>query len=273
MELFDSHFHFSGKAAPTEYFRNAMAEAAAPPQSDAGVPETLSLMAVGGDFNESSRSQKFAQAVESAYCAIGVHPHCADNFLSSRNDFSVFRGEPKLKAVGELGLDYFYDSSSRAGQREVFERFLELALAWKLPAIIHLRDRNGVWSAYEDGLAMLTSFATAGGSFVVHCFSGTPAWAEKFLSLGAFLGVTGLVTFKHAENVRETLSVIPDDRLLIETDSPYLAPEPRRGIENNPGLLALIASRVAAERRQTFEQIARLTTENAHRFFHIEVAS
>lgn len=130
---------------------------------------------------------------------------------------------------------------------EVFRRFLELALAWDLPAIVHLRDKDGVWTAYEDGLALLTPSRPAGGRFVVHCFSGTPAWAEKFLALGACLGVTGLVTFNRADNIRETLAVIPDDRLLIETDSPYLAPVPHRGVENHPGFLVLIAARVAAE--------------------------
>ena len=271
MELFDSHFHYYGETSPVEYFRNVRAEAAVPPQSDAGVPEKLYLMAAGGDYLESCRSREFAQVIETAYFAAGVHPHNADKFLAEANDFAVFRGHPKLKAIGELGLDYFYEHSSRAEQMEVFRRFLELALAWDLPAIVHLRDKDGVWTAYEDGLALLTPFAAAGGRFVVHCFSGTPAWAEKFLALGACLGVTGLVTFNRADNIRETLAVIPDDRLLIETDSPYLAPVPHRGVENHPGFLVLIAARVAAERRRELESIARLTTENARRFFRIEV--
>ena len=108
-----------------------------------------------------------------------------------------------------------------------------------------------------------------GGKFVVHCFSGTPEWARKFLSLGAYLGVTGMVTFNRAQNIRESLAVIPDERLLIETDSPYLAPVPHRGTENHPGFLALIAARVAEERGRSVEEIATLTTANGKRFYAI----
>ena len=267
MELFDSHFHYYGETSPVEYFRNVMAEAAVPPQSDAGVPEKLYLMAAGGDYLESCRSREFAQVIETAYFAAGVHPHNADKFLAEANDFAVFRGHPKLKAIGELGLDYFYEHSSRAEQMEVFRRFLELALAWDLPAIVHLRDKDGVWTAYEDGLALLTPFAAAGGRFVVHCFSGTPAWAEKFLALGACLGVTGLVTFNRADNIRETLAVIPDDRLLIETDCPYMAPVPLRGQRNEPAYIAYVCRKLAELREIDEEAAAEATFENGLRVF------
>lgn len=269
MELFDSHFHYYGESSPLEYFRNCMTEAAIPPQSRIGVPDRLLLMAAGGDYLESCRSREFAQVIETAWFAAGVHPHNAGKFLAAEEDFSGFRHHPKLKAVGEIGLDYFYEHSRPEEQRDVLRRFLDLALEWDLPAIIHLRDGDGVWTAYEDGHALLEPFAAAGGRFVVHCFSGTPEWARRFLALGAYLGVTGLVTFNRAHNIRETLTVIPDERLLIETDSPYLAPIPHRGRENHPGYLALIAARVAEERGREFADIAALTTKNARNFFRI----
>ena len=270
MELFDSHFHYYGENSPLEYFRNCLAEAAVPPQSEIGVPDRLCLMAAGGDFIESCRAREFAQVVETAWFAVGVHPHNAGKYLAAPEEFGEFRNHPKLKAVGELGLDYFYEHSGAEEQKTVFRRFLDLALDWDLPAIVHLRDRDGAWTAYEDGYALLEPFAAAGGRFVVHCFSGTPEWAQRFLGLGAFLGVTGLVTFNRAGNIRETLAAIPDERLLIETDSPYLAPVPHRGAENHPGYLALIAARVAAERHNEFAAIARLTAANAHQFFRID---
>lgn len=273
MELFDSHFHYYGEHSPLEYFRNCMVEAAVPPQSEIGVPDPLCLMAAGGDYLESCRAREFAQVIDTAWFAAGVHPHNAGKFLAAPEDFTEFHHHPKLKAIGELGLDYFYEHSGAEEQKSVFRRFLDLALAWDLPAIVHLRDRDGVWTAYEDGYALLEPFAAAGGRFVVHCFSGTPEWAQKFLALGAYLGVTGMVTFNRAHNIREALAVIPDERLLIETDSPYLAPVPHRGRENHPGYLALVAARVAAERRREVEAIARLTAENARTFFRIgEVA-
>ena len=269
MELFDTHFHYYGESSPGEYFRNVLAAAAVPPQGRLCVPERLWLMAAGGDYLESCRSRLFAQAVETAFFAAGVHPHNAEKYLAEQNDFLEFRNHPKLKAIGELGLDYFYEHSTHEAQKEVFARFLELALDWNLPAIVHLRDRDREWNAYEDGYELLAPFAERGGRFVVHCFSGTPDWARKFLSLGAYLGVTGMVTFNRAQNIRESLAVIPDERLLIETDSPYLAPVPHRGTENHPGFLALIAARVAEERGRSLEEIAALTTANGMRFYAI----
>ncbi len=269
MELFDSHFHYYGESTPREYFRNCMAEAAISPQSDVGVPDRLLLMAAGGDYLESCRAREFSQVIDSCWFAAGVHPHNAGKYLESQEDYSEFRNHPKLKAIGELGLDYFYEHSAVEEQKQVFQYFLDLALEWDLPAIVHLRDRDDVWTAYEDGYSLLEPFAAAGGRFVVHCFSGTPEWAKRFLSLGAYLGVTGLVTFNRAYNIRETLTAIPDDRLLIETDAPYLAPVPHRGQENHPGYLALIAARVAAERRREFAAIAALTAANARNLFRI----
>ncbi|MDR0931743.1 MAG: TatD family hydrolase [Victivallales bacterium] len=269
MELFDTHFHYYGETSPGEYFRNIMTAAAVPPQSLAGVPDKLYLMAAGGDYLESCRSREFAQVIETAYFAAGVHPHNAEKFFAEANDFTEFKSHPKLKALGELGLDYFYEHSSREAQKKMFEHFLNIALAWDLPAIVHLRDRESVWDAYEDGYNLLDKFARNGGRFVVHCFSGTPMWAEKFLEIGAYLGVTGIVTFNRAQNIREALAVIPDERLLIETDSPYLAPVPHRGSENNPGFLALIAAYIAKERQSEIETIAKLTTANAMRFYNI----
>lgn len=271
MELFDTHFHYYGETSPGEYFRNVMTAAAVPPQGRICVPDRLWLMAAGGDYLESCRSREFAQVIETAYFAAGVHPHNAEKFFAEGNDFSEFRNHPKLKAVGELGLDYFYEHSAREEQKRMFGHFLDLALEWDLPAIVHLRDRDQAWDAYEDGYALLAPFAEKGGRFVVHCFSGTPEWARRFLALGAYLGVTGMVTFNRAHNIRESLAVIPDGRLLIETDSPYLAPAPHRGSENHPGFLALIAARVAEERGRGIAEIAELTTANGMRFYNIGV--
>ncbi|MFA6717299.1 MAG: TatD family hydrolase [Victivallales bacterium] len=255
MELFDTHFHFYDKGhTPREYYDSIK------------IPELKYLLAAGADFEESCTARKFAEEIDNSCFAAGVHPHSAAEFKDIEV-FEEFKGHEKLAAVGEIGLDYFYDNSPRKIQRAVMERFLVLALDWKLPAIIHLRDADGKFDAYADGLAMIEDFAADGGRFVVHCFSGTPGWAEKFLELGAFLGITGIVTFPRAVNIRETLQVIPGERLLIETDSPYLAPVPYRGKTNNPGYVIKVAEKIASERGWTVEETAALTTSNALRLF------
>ncbi|MDD5698699.1 MAG: TatD family hydrolase [Victivallaceae bacterium] len=255
MELFDTHFHYypDGRT-PREYYAAIK------------TPELKYLLAAGADFKESRTARDFAAQIDDCWFAAGVHPHAAAE-LEDIRAFDEFSGHDKLAAVGELGLDYFYNNSPRRIQRAVMERFLGLALEWKLPGIIHLRDGENKFDAYADALAMLKDFAQTGGRFVVHCFSGTPDWAEKFLELGAFLGITGIITFPRAANVRATLRVIPDDRLVIETDSPYLAPVPYRGKPNNPGYLIRVAEKIAAERSRPVEEIAALTTANSLRLF------
>lgn len=268
-ELFDTHFHYYGESSPTEFWQTVEAEAAVPPQSDAGIPRRISAMAVGGDYLESCRAREFAQRIESAWFAVGVHPHEAAEELSVRHDFSEFRGHPKLAAIGELGLDYYYEQSAREEQRRIFAEFLNLALEWDLPAIVHIRDKDDREDAYREAYELLEPFAGAGGRFVVHCFAGSPEWAEKFLALGGYCGVTGMVTFRKAENIRNVVRMIPDERLLIETDSPYLAPVPHRGAANHPGYLVLIAAQLARERGQTLADLAQLTTANGYEFFRL----
>ncbi len=268
MKLFDTHFHYSGEGTPEQYgetIRSCLRETDGLPE-----PERLYLLANGGDYEESCRARDFARATPDAWFAAGVHPHCAESETHPTVDFSRLLAEPECAAVGEIGLDYFYDQAPREQQRRVLERFLELALETSLPAVIHCRDREGESGAYSDLYAALQSFAGAGGRMVIHCFAGTPEWAEKLLALGACLGVTGMVTFPRADNIREVLRMIPDDRLLIETDAPYLAPVPHRGKPNTPGYLPLIAARVARERGRSVEEIAQLTTANALAFFRLE---
>jgi TatD DNase family protein len=258
MELFDTHFHFYGdKQTPEEYYEQIK------------TPELKYLLAAGADLKESRTAQGFAEAIDNSWFAAGIHPHSAEEFENIQ-DFEEFKNHPKLAAVGEIGLDYFYDNSPRKIQRSVMENFLTMALEWEKPAIIHIRDGEDKFDAYADGLAMLKDFAGDNGRFVVHCFSGTPGWAEKFMELGAFLGVTGIVTFPRASNIRETLKIIPEERLVIETDSPYLAPVPYRGKTNNPGYVIKVAEKIAEERGKDIEEIASITTANAFRLFKIK---
>lgn len=268
MKLFDTHFHYSTEDTPEQY--QQAIQACLRETDGIPLPERLYLLANGGDYEESCRARDFARAIPDAWFAAGVHPHCAESDTHPLTDFTPLLADPQCAAVGEIGLDYFYDQAPRKQQRQVLENFLELALQTSLPAVLHCRDREDEWGAYDDLYKALQPFADAGGRMVIHCFAGTPEWAEKFLALGASLGVTGMVTFSRADNIREVLRMIPDDRLLIETDAPYLAPVPHRGKPNTPGYLPLIAARIAREKGRSVEEIAQLTTANALTFFRLE---
>ncbi len=261
--------HYYGEATPVEFVNVLRSALAVPPQRDAGTVTRLRMLACGGDYVESLRSQAFAEMIPEACCAVGVHPHQAAEYLANRADFRIFRDKPKVVAIGELGLDYYYETSAPCAQQQVLEEFLDLALEWDLPAVIHLRDKDGAEQVYEDAYRLLEAFARRGGRFEIHSFAGTPGWAERFLALGAYCGVNGMVTFKRADNIRAGLQAIPLERLLLETDSPYLAPVPHRGEQNHPGFLPLIAARTAAEKGVSTEELAQITTANGMLFFRL----
>ena len=264
MQFFDTHFHFSGGLAPAEYRKKILSAAL-----EAGVfPGTLELNAVGGDLSESFQAQLFANSVPDCVFSAGVHPGSVERYSGNIREFDTFRNDPLLAAVGELGLDYYYAAETASRQRQVFADFLRLALEWQKPVIVHLRDQ-GDDSAFKDGMALLEDFAADGGRFEVHCFTGAWKWCEKILELGGFIGVTGMVTFRRAENIREIALHVPDDRLLLETDSPYLAPIPYRGKENHPGFLGLVAAQVSEIRHRSIADICELTARNGRNFFRI----
>ena len=235
MEIFDTHFHLSDEET-FESFLNKCGDDLKLSAKDFTVPvDSLLMLCAGSNYAESVQAMKFAEYAENVYFSCGIHPHAAVEYLQGEKpDFSIFRNHAKLVAIGEIGLDYFYDFSDEASQKKVLEEFLQLALDWNLPAMLHLRDKDNSRKVYDDALAMLGAFANDGGRFVIHCYAGSAADAEKFLELGGYFGVTGMYTFKAATNIREAISVIPTDRLLIETDSPYLAPVPFRGRTNTP---------------------------------------
>lgn len=255
--IFDTHFHYDGEVSPEEFC------AILPPRY------SYTLLAQSSNLEDAKRVRVFAQKISNAYFACGVHPHDAAEFDLNLAPFAPFRADPKLAAIGEIGMDFFYDFAPEARQIEVFELFLNLALEWNLPAVVHLRDRDDRCRCYELAYDILRNFSSGGGRFVVHCFSSTPEWAEKFLGLGGMLGVTGMVTFKKSHNIRRTLAAIPLDRLLIETDSPYLAPVPHRGKPNHPAYLPIIAQFIADEKGVSGEELCRLTDANGKRFFKL----
>jgi len=257
--LVDTHFHPPPEVDPAVYAGEAQ---------DAGV---AGLLAVGADPAECGRARDFAAAAPGAWFSAGIHPHAAGDWDNDLAPFAEYAANPRFVAVGEIGLDYYYEHAAPSTQRRVLSQFLEFAMTVERPVILHVRDRENQDAAYRDLFAAAGGFLAGGGRAGLHCYTGTVAWAERFLAEGAFLGVTGIVTFPRGENVREVVRLIPPERLLLETDSPYLAPIPHRGKPNHSRYLPEIARRVAAERGMTLESLAATTTENACRLFGIPV--
>jgi len=192
------------------------------------------------------------------FATVGVHPHDAskaDAETFSRLD--VLAAHAKVLAIGEIGLDYHYDFSPRDVQRAVFERQLDIAAAAGKPIVIHTRE------AWSDTMSLLRNRWRGAG--IMHCFSGDAAQAREALDLGFHLGFGGVLTFPKADGVREAARIAPDDRLLLETDCPYLAPVPHRGKRNEPAFVVEVAHRLAALRGVTPDRIAELTTANFDR--------
>jgi len=196
------------------------------------------------------------------WATAGVHPHEAAHGLAGLAE--VLR-EPEIVAVGECGLDYYYEHSPRDAQLAAFERQVELARSTGLALVIHTRD------AWDDTFAVLNSVGVPDRT-VIHCFSGGPAEARRALDRGVFLSFSGIVTFKNAGDVREAAAICPIDRLLVETDAPYLAPVPHRGRPNQPAWVVVVGKAVAASRRVPPEEIEAATWLNTERFFGLNEA-
>lgn len=202
---------------------------------------------------------RVAEHYPQVLASIGVHPHDAAKATPQTFDqLRTLAKHPKVVAFGEIGLDYHYDFSPREVQREVFTEQLTLARELELPIVIHTRE------AWDDTIAVLKKNPTDAGG-IMHCFSGNAVQAEQALSLGFHLSFGGVVTFKTAETMREAARITPDDRLLIETDSPYLAPVPHRGKRNEPAFMAETVRKLAEVRGTTPERIAEITRGNFER--------
>ena len=203
------------------------------------------------------------------YATIGIHPHEAK--LAGEQDFeelAELAKHPRVLAWGEIGLDYYYDHSPREVQREVFVRQMQLARAARLPIVIHCRPSENSENAWDECLGLIEEHWAAsqlGG--VLHCFTGQEPHASKAVELGLLISFSGNITFPKAENIRQVANQLPLDRMLIETDSPFLAPVPHRGKRNEPAFVIKVAEKIAELRRISVDEVAHRTSENFRRFF------
>ncbi|MBV9526919.1 TatD family hydrolase [Sphingomonas sp.] len=224
---------------------------------------------VGGFLNISTRQREWNDVIAVAernadvWASVGVHPHEADAHPDLGASALVeAANHPRVIAIGECGLDYFYDKSDRNSQRERFEAHIDAARQSRLPLVVHTRD------AEEDTAEILGEAVKRGGvTGVLHCFTGSADLARKGLDFGFFISLSGIVTFKNAQDLQETAKWLPADQMLVETDSPFLAPVPHRGQKCEPAFVAETATFVAGLRGEAAEQLAEVTTANFFRLF------
>ena len=226
------------------------------------------IVTIGTRISEFPRVLALAESYESLYCSIGIHPHEAEAEAEcSVEKLVAMAAHPKIVGIGEAGLDYHYEHAPRERQRAVFQTHITAARRTDLPLIVHCRDADA------DMVAMLQAGSepqAAGESRlrgVIHCFSTTKTLALEALALGFYISLAGIITFRNAESLRLIVAGLPEDRLLVETDSPYLTPEPLRGQINEPGFVVHTATRLALLRGVSLQELARTTSANFFTLF------
>jgi TatD DNase family protein len=258
MELIDSHAHIDGPQFVDD--REAMLTRA----QAAGVSTVLAI-GTGPGPEKLDAALPYAESHNWIYTTVGIHPHDAKEVTPTHLEtLAALAKHPKVIAWGEIGLDYFYDHSPRDIQETVFRQQMELAQAAKLPIIIHCRD------AWEDCLRLLEdAWKPTGLGGILHCFTSTLAHAQKGVDLGFLISFTGNISYPKAQNIRDVANALPLSNILIETDSPYLAPQPYRGKRNEPAYVLEVAKALANVRDCELSEIASQTTENFRRFFRL----
>ena len=258
--LIDSHCHLNFDAFEDD--RPAVLARAA----EAGV---VAIINPATTLDDSRQIIALAEEIPNLYAAIGFHPNdaaaCdADSLVALRE----LAGHPKVVAIGEIGLDYYWDEAPRPVQRRVFEQQLELARTVDKPVIIHQRE------SAADTMAVLRQWAAGGDhpGLVLHSFSGDLPMAQEAVQLGFYIGITGPVTFKNAKHLPEVVTTVPAERLLVETDAPFLSPHPFRGKRNEPARVKLVAEKIAALRHTPVETLSRQLTQNTVALFRLPIS-
>jgi TatD DNase family protein len=220
----------------------------------------------GADIETSKSAVELSNKYDFIYAAVGVHPHDVSELDESAIETlrEMATKNNKVVAIGEIGLDYYYDHSPREAQKEWFKKQILLANELKLPIIIHDRD------AHADTFDIIKEYKSDEIGCVLHCYSGSVELAREYIKMGCYISIPGTVTFKNSKKVREVAREIPLNKLFIETDSPYMAPEPHRGKRNDPSLVAFVADKIAQEKGISYEEVCEKTKENAKIFFGIE---
>lgn len=253
--LFDTHAHYDSRQFEAD--RDAVLSAL--PGQGVGL-----VMNPGCDLDSSRKAIEIAERYPFVYAAVGVHPEdCGGWQDEDVEELRKLAAHPKVAAIGEIGLDYYWKDNPRELQQQVFRAQLALAEELDLPVIVHDREAHG------DSMTIVREFPRVHGVF--HCFSGSVEMAKELVGLGWMISFTGVLTYKNARKVVEVAQAVPLDRIMIETDSPYMAPVPHRGERNHSGLVAHTCERLAEIKEISRSECERITYENGVRFYHIKV--
>ena len=254
--IFDSHVHLDDEKFDAD--REELIEAL----PSLGVTRMVN---VGADMKSSLNSVELANKYDFIYAAVGVHPHDCENMSDKDIETleSYVKNNKKTVAIGEIGLDYYYDNSPRDIQQKMFRLQMELARNIDIPVILHIRD------AYEDALNILKYFGKMPANGVVHCFGGSVEFAHEVLRLGYRIGVGGVITFSNAKKLVAVTSDVSLDDILLETDCPYMTPTPHRSERNNPSYLSFVAQKIAQIKQISAETVINTTYNNANSLFRI----
>jgi TatD DNase family protein len=256
--LIDSHAHIQGK----EYAGDT--EAVITRAREAGV-EVIIAVGGAGDMSSNTEAIALASSYANVYATVGMHPHDAKDVGDEElRKLKELTARPKVVAVGETGLDYYYSHSPHDVQRRVFAQFIHMARETGLPLVVHERD------ASKDAAELLHSEGVGNIRGVIHCFTGNYEAACTYLDFGFYLSFTGIITFKNAEALRDVVRKVPLDRMLVETDSPYLTPMPHRGKRNEPAYVRFVAETIAKIKGVTVDEVAKITSDNTIALFGIQ---
>lgn len=253
--IFDSHAHYDDESFDIDRYELI--------QKLHIEDNVVGIINCGASLKGMRDSVKLANKYEFIYAAVGIHPEEAQDFSEDVvEEIRGFSKNPKVKAIGEIGLDYHWEENpSRENQKEIFIRQMEIARELNLPVVIHSRD------AQEDTFNIIKMFPEVKG--VVHCFSGSVEMAREYVKLGYYIGITGVITFKNAKKVKEVVKDIPMERILVETDCPYMAPVPNRGKRNQSSYIKHIIDEISDIKGIAQQDIEKITVNNTKKIFNI----
>ena len=255
MRLIDTHAHLDFKDYNQD--RKEVLNRA----REAGVEK---IVDIGADLEGSKRAVKLAESQNNLFATVGIHPHEADTVnKESLAEIKKLAASPKVKAIGECGLDFYYDNSPRQTQREAFKKQLNLALELELPVVVHSRE------AAKETLEILEQTADFAHNLIFHCYAYGPKEIEEIIKRDYYVAFGGLITFNSAQPIRDALEKMPLDRILLETDAPYLTPEPHRGSRNESAYLKYIVKKAAEIKGISPEKMGEITTENAEKIYKL----
>lgn len=230
---------------------------------DAKIVGVKKIVSAGYNLSSSRRCVEIANAFPFVYAAVGVHPENVDDDADFFDDLVVLAKDENVVAIGEIGLDYHFTTETKAKQQKIFVEQIELANCLSLPIVVHSRDAMG------DTLKILKEHKLKKGG-LMHCYSGSMESAKELLKLDFSFSFGGVCTFKNAKNVCAVIESLPIEKIMLETDCPYLAPVPHRGERNEPKYIPLIAAKIAELKNMSLEKVVEMTTQNAEKFFNIE---